>query len=135
FGGRGDTEGTAAARANQAVETLKALVRTLPALSDAEIAFAWRGLVCLTARRSLATGLDPDDATVAFAFGCHGSGTATMAWAGRLAADLLAGAANETDIPALFRGLPQKIPPSNTVNRWGLRAAYGLYALRDALHL
>jgi len=135
FGGRGDTEGTAAAGGCQAAETLKTLVRTLPAFSDAQIAFAWRGLVCLTARRTLAVGIDPDDPSISFAFGCHGSGTATMPWAGRLAADLVAGAARESDIPALFRGLPQKLPPSNAVLRLGLRAAYGVYGLRDALHL
>ncbi len=135
FGGRGDTQGTATAARCQAAETLKALTNAIPALSDARIAFAWRGLVCLTARHTLAVGIDPDDASVAFAFGCHGSGTATMPWAGRLAADLVAGAARETDVPVLFRGLPQKLPPSNAVLRLGLRAAYGIYGLRDALHL
>ncbi|WP_295555061.1 FAD-dependent oxidoreductase [uncultured Hyphomicrobium sp.] len=135
FGGRGDTQGTSVARAKKAAETLKCLTHTLPAFADAEIAFAWRGLVSLTARRSLAVGLDPDDASVAFAFGCHGSGTATMPWAGRLAADLAVGAARETDVPTLFRGLPPRLPPSNILLRWGLRAAYGVYALRDALHM
>jgi len=135
FGGRGDTQGTATAGGCQAAETLKALTNVMPALSDARIAFAWRGLVCLTARRTLAVGVDPDDASVAFAFGCHGSGTATMPWAGRLAADLVTGAARETDVPAVFRGLPQKLPPSNAVLRLGLRATYGIYGLRDALHL
>ena len=89
----------------------------------------------LTARRTLAVGLDPDDRSVAFAFGCHGSGTATLPWAGKLGADLLSGAASEADVPALFRGLPPKLPPSNTALRWGLRAAYGVYGLRDALHI
>lgn len=135
FGGRGDTQGTASAAKRQALATLRTLRSVLPAFADAEIAYAWRGLVCLTARRSLSVGCDPDDATVAFAFGCHGSGTATMPWAGRLAADLLAGAASESDVPAVFRGLPKKLPPSNAALRWGLRAAYGVYAVRDALHL
>lgn len=134
FGGRGDTEGSAVAARHQAAATLATLRRTLPAFEDAEIAFAWRGLVCLTARRSLAVGLDTEDRSIAFAFGCHGSGTATMPWAGRLAADLLAGTAREADIPALLRGLPPRFPPFNAALRWGLRGAYGVYAIRDALH-
>ncbi|MGE0024963.1 MAG: NAD(P)/FAD-dependent oxidoreductase [Hyphomicrobium sp.] len=135
LGGRGDTQGTPDAAEDQARATLTTLRRVLPAFADAEIAFAWRGLVCITARRTLALGRDPDDPSVAFAFGCHGSGTATMPWAGRLAADLLAGAATESDVPALLRGLPKKLPPSNAALRWGLRAAYALYAVRDSLHI
>jgi glycine/D-amino acid oxidase-like deaminating enzyme len=135
FGGRGDTQGTAAAGRCQSAETLKSLVRTLPAFSDARIESAWRGLVCLTARRTLAVGVDPNDPSISFAFGCQGSGTATMPWAGRLAADLVTGAASDTAVPALFRGLPPKLPPSNALLRMGLRAAYGVYGLRDALHL
>jgi len=135
FGQRGDTRGTPAADRAQSAETIASLKRVLPAFSDAQISSAWRGLVCLTARRTLALGLDPDDANVAFAFGCHGSGTATMSWSGRLAADLVAGAAGEKDVPALFRGLPPRLPPVNMALRWGLRTAYALYGLRDALHM
>ncbi len=135
FGQRGDTRGTEAAARAQSAQTLASLKRVLPAFADAEISSSWRGLVCLTARRTLALGLDPDDATVAFAFGCHGSGTATMSWSGRFAADLVAGAAAEKDVPALFRGLPPKLPPANLALRWGLKTAYAFYGLRDALHV
>ena len=135
FGMRGDTRGTTAAGRAQSAETIAALKRVLPAFSDARISSAWRGLVCLTARRTLALGLDPGDASIAFAFGCHGSGTATMSWSGRLLADLVAGAAGEDDVPALFRGLPPRLPPSNMALRWGLRTAYAFYGLRDALHV
>jgi glycine/D-amino acid oxidase-like deaminating enzyme len=135
FGRRGDTRGTTAAGRAQSARTMAALKRVLPAFSDARISSAWRGLVCLTARRTLALGLDPDDATIAFAFGCHGSGTATMSWSGRLAADLVAGASSESDVPALFRGLPPRLPRSNMALRWGLRTAYAFYGLRDALHV
>lgn len=135
FGQRGDTQGTPAAARAQSTGTLASLKRVLPQFADAEISATWRGLVGLTARRTLAVGLDPDDKSVAFAFGCHGSGTATLPWAGKLAADLLSGAATEADVPALFRGLPPKLPPSNAALRWGLRAAYGVYGLRDALHI
>jgi glycine/D-amino acid oxidase-like deaminating enzyme len=135
FGQRGDTRGMPDAARAQSEQTLASLKRVLPAFADAEIAYAWRGLVCLTARRTLALGLDPDDATVAFAFGCHGSGTATMSWSGRLAADLIAGATTEKDVPALFRGLPPRLPPANIALRWGLKTAYAFYGLRDVLHI
>ena len=135
FGRRGDTEGTAAAAARQADDTLATLKLALPAFADAEIAYSWRGLVCVTARRTLALGLDPDDPSVAYAFGCQGSGTATMTWAGKLAGDLVAGSAGASDVPAIFRGLPPRFPPSNALLRWGLRGAYTVYALRDALHV
>ncbi len=135
FGRRGDTEGTAPAAAKQAAETLATLTWALPSFADAEIAYSWRGLVCVTARRTLALGLDPDDASVAYAFGCQGSGTATMTWAGKQAADLVAGSAGMSDVPAIFRGLPPRLPSSNALLRWGLRGAYAVYALRDALHV
>jgi len=135
FGQRGDTRGTPAAARAQSARTLASLKRVLPAFGDAEISSAWRGLVCLTSRRTLALGRDPDDATVAFAFGCHGSGTATMSWSGRLAADLVAGVAGGKDVPALFRGLPPKLPPANLALRCCLKAAYALYGIRDALHV
>lgn len=131
FGSRGDVSGTPEA-AVATVHNLEAdLKRVLPGLSDARAEYAWRGLVALTARRSLALGIDPSDTSVVFAFGCHGSGTATISWAGRKAADLSVAACTEADLPAVFRGLPPRLPSSPHLIRWGLRAAYGYYALRD----
>lgn len=133
FGMRGDTSGSDAAQAAQARRTLAELKRVLPAYADAEVASTWRGLVCLTARFTLALGLMPGAGDVAFAFGCHGSGTATLSWAGARAADLVTGAAREADIPVLLRGLPPRLPPGRATQRLGLKAAYGLYRLKDAL--
>ncbi|MBL8574043.1 MAG: FAD-binding oxidoreductase [Hyphomicrobiaceae bacterium] len=135
FGMRGDTSGSDGAQDAQAERTVKALRRALPAYADAEIAHAWRGLVCLTGRFTLSLGLLPDEPSVAFAFGCHGSGTATMTWAGSRAADLVMGAAREDDIPALLRGLAPRLPPNRLALRLGLKAAYGLYRVKDALGL
>lgn len=133
FGGRGDTAGTDVAAARQSAVLLKTLKRVLPDFADARIAFAWRGLVALTARRTLALGVDPDDPSLAFAYGCQGSGIATMSWAGRQVADLVAGTASTNDTPALFRERPRSLPPSPRLLRWGLRAAYTLYGIRDAI--
>jgi glycine/D-amino acid oxidase-like deaminating enzyme len=131
FGERGDRSGTLQAAGERSLIALADLHRILPAFADARIAYAWRGLVCLTARRVMAVGLDPDDPTTAFAFGCHGSGVATMSGAGRLAADLVAGAVREADVPAPARGLPPRLPGSDLCLRWGLGAAYRWAAWQD----
>ena len=133
FGRRGDLSGTAEAERTQANAKRDVLSYALPAFEDARVDYHWRGLVSLTARRSLAVGLDPDDKSVAFAFGCHGSGTAAMASAGTMAADLVAGSARVSDVPALFRDLPPKVPRSAFLRRLGLRAAYSVFRLKDAL--
>jgi glycine/D-amino acid oxidase-like deaminating enzyme len=133
FGSRGDTDGSADAAKQQTQYTLDSLKRVLPAFDDASVAYSWRGLVALTARRSMAVGLHPVDKTIAFAFGCHGSGTATMQWAGRLAADLLTKRAGYSDVPVAFRGLPPPLPQSTRVIRWGLKTAYRYYGWRDAV--
>lgn len=131
FGSRGDTTGSAKSAEQHQSIALADLKRVLPTFEDAQIESAWRGLVALTARRTLAVGLHPADTTITFAFGCHGSGTATMQWAGKIAADLIAGRASHADVPAMFRGLPPLLPPSPRALRLGLRAAYRYYGYRD----
>lgn len=131
FGERGDLAGTQEAAEERAQMTLCELKRVLPAFDDARIAYQWRGLVALTARQVLALGLDPDDPSIAFAFGCHGSGIATMGWAGRRCADLVTGTMREDEIPVLVRGLPPRVPGSDVLVRWGLGAAYRWFSLAD----
>jgi glycine/D-amino acid oxidase-like deaminating enzyme len=131
FGERGDIDGTREAAARRATLALSDLKRILPAFADARIDYAWRGLVCLTARRTLAVGLDREDGSVAFAFGCHGSGVATMSWAGRQCADLVMGASKESDLPTLVRGLPPRLPPSPTLQRAALAASYRFFQWQD----
>lgn len=135
FGGRGDTNGTPEAAAHQTQAALLRLKRILPGFDDARIAYSWRGLVCLTRRRTASIGLLPGDPNIGFAFGCQGSGIATMTWAGALIADLLAGKKSEDDIPALLRGLPGKLPPSAHLIRTLVRTAYAVYALRDRFNV
>jgi glycine/D-amino acid oxidase-like deaminating enzyme len=135
FGGRGDTNGTLEAAAHQTQAALLRLKRILPGFDDARIAYSWRGLVCLTRRRTASIGLLPGDPNIGFAFGCQGSGIATMTWAGALIADLLAGKKSEDDVPALLRGLPGKLPPSPHLIRMLVRAAYAVYALRDRFNV
>jgi glycine/D-amino acid oxidase-like deaminating enzyme len=135
FGCRGDTSGSCESAQKQTWRTLKSLKRVLPAFSDARVDWSWRGLVSLTVRKSLSVCTDPVDPSIAFAFGCHGSGIATMTSAGRMAADLVAGKLCAREIPAVFRSLPPALPPSDSMLRWGLRAAYCYYAVRDALHV
>lgn len=135
FGCRGDTKGTPEAAQNHARLAQAEMVRLLPTFADARVAFSWRGLISLTARKTLAIAADPADASVVSAFGCHGSGVATMTWAGRMAAGLVTGAIETSGIPAVFQDLPPKLPRSSFLRRSGLRAAYRYYAVRDALRL
>ncbi|MDX2307364.1 MAG: FAD-dependent oxidoreductase [Hyphomicrobium sp.] len=133
FGCRGDTTGSEAAADRHAAVTLSELKRTQPAFHDARIDDYWSGFVSLTARRTLAIGHVPDDPSTVFAFGCHGSGIAAMTWSGRLAADIVQDPGAIGVVPALFRGLPPRLPPFAPLLRWGLRSAYAYYRLNDGV--
>lgn len=119
LGGRGDTTGRP--------EGLRAMQRMLerrrqrqfPALTGMSTSHAWRGLISATRRLTPAVGVLPDDASIGYAFGCHGNGVAFMTWAGRVLSDMILGKA--VDLPAPLRGLPARFPLPQ-LRLWYLRA-------------
>jgi glycine/D-amino acid oxidase-like deaminating enzyme len=81
-------------------------------------------------RLTPAVGELPDDASVSFAFGCHGNGVAFMTWAGRALAERIAGTAGE--LPAPVRGLPDRFPLP-ALRLWGLRVMLARAWIEDAV--
>ena len=134
FGGRGDFSGTDAEGARMQARLLAAIVRKFPAWDSLRVDHFWRGMVAITRKLAPSFGCLPDDPTVWYGFGCFGNGVNTMPWIGRTLARRIAGVVpTRTERCAVYAGLPARLPPINWMKTLGLRAAYGRYALLDAL--
>lgn len=119
FGGRGDTSGSPSGGEAMRRSLTRRMGQLFPAFKGVEITNSWRGFIAATTRLTPAIGELPSDASVSYAFGCHGNGVAFMTWAGRELALRIAGSGEE--LPAPLRGLPARFPfPS--LRRWQLRA-------------
>ncbi|GHE05330.1 hypothetical protein U879_02865 [Defluviimonas sp. 20V17] len=128
FGMRG---GTSAAPA--AIATTQARVRShfdamFPAWNGVETESRWSGFVCLTGSLAPFVGRVPGAEGLFAALGWHGSGVAPASRGGRLAAQLIAGAAPE--IPALMAAPPRRFPLP-AFRRTALAAGYLAADLRD----
>lgn len=130
FGGRGDTTGTPAGGRAMKRSLQRYLRRLFPAWGEVELTHSWRGFIAATTRLTPAVGELRDDASVSFAFGCHGNGVALMTWAGRELARRIAGTAGA--LPAPMAGLPRPFPWPAT-RLWQLRAVLVRAAIEDAL--
>jgi len=84
----------------------------------------------MNARQTPTIGQFADEPDMWFAMGYHGDGVSAAPWSGRMLANLVAGKAQLSDIPAPMRGPPPQIPLS-FLRRWYLRAALGYYQLTD----
>ncbi|MGB5093724.1 MAG: FAD-dependent oxidoreductase [Parvibaculum sp.] len=130
FGARGDNTG----RPEDAIQMRRWMERRLgevfPAWQGIETTHYWRGFVCMNARQTPTIGQFADEPDMWFAMGYHGDGVSAAPWSGRMLANLVAGKAQLSDIPAPMRGPPPQIPLS-FLRRWYLRAALGYYQLRD----
>jgi glycine/D-amino acid oxidase-like deaminating enzyme len=130
FGARGDLTGRPADALRMRGFMERRLGEVFPGWAHVPVTHNWRGLVCMTLRRTPSIGELEDDPGVFFALAWHGNGVAAAPWAGRLLARLIGGTAGNLDIPAVFRGSPARIPfPS--LRRWYLRGALGYYRLTD----
>ncbi len=119
FGGRGDTSGTPSGGAAMRRLLERRMGELFPTFCGVEITHSWRGFIAATTRLAPAIGELPSDASVSYAFGCHGNGVALMTWAGRELARRITD--TERALPAPFHGLPPRFPlPS--LRRWQLRA-------------
>jgi glycine/D-amino acid oxidase-like deaminating enzyme len=131
FGMRGDLDGSEAGAPKWRARLETNLARMFPAWPGVGLEYFWRGPICATRALSPAVGRLPDDPGVYHAFGWHGSGVNGAQVAGRLLADVIAGAA-ETTIPAPYRGLPPRIPLPGLRRLW-LGATLAVYRLADAI--
>lgn len=132
IGGRGDTVGSEKASSRQNLWLVDQFRKMFPAWNDVDISYNWSGLVCVTRRGVPALGVTPDDQTIGYAFGCHGSGINNATWMGYEQARLMASdnpaRAAET-LPSIVRALPARIfgPRRSIINM-----AYLAYSVVDA---
>jgi glycine/D-amino acid oxidase-like deaminating enzyme len=131
FGMRGDLSGADANIPRWRARLARHLARMFPRWAEVPLTHFWRGPVCATRAFTPAVGRLSDDPTVFHAFGWHGSGVNGANLAGRLLAEVIAGA-DETTIPAPFRGLPPRIPLPGLRRLW-LGATLAAYRALDAL--
>jgi glycine/D-amino acid oxidase-like deaminating enzyme len=131
FGMRGDLTGANVFEARWRARLQHNLGRAFPEWRDIPLTHFWRGPICATRAFAPAVGRLSDDPTVFHAFGWHGSGVNGAQVAARLLAEVVAGAP-ESIIPALWRGLPPRIPLPGLRPLW-LGATLALFRLRDRL--
>ena len=132
IGGRGDTVGSAAAGVRKAHWLEREFKSLFPAWQEVETTYNWSGLICVTRRGVPAVGCVPDDTSIGYAFGCHGSGLNNATWMGHELAQVMA--SNEPEkavqsLPEIVRSLPPRFfGPRRTI----LNAALMAYAAIDA---
>ncbi len=131
FGGRGGTDAAPAAL-DAITRGLRASFEAMfPAWAHVPTERAWGGFVCLTRRRVPFIGaiaaMPGAYATLAW----HGNGVAMGSFAGKLAADLMAGAQGAAEsIPGIMRREPARFPLPG-LRRHYLKVAYVGYGLKD----
>ncbi|MEO0330049.1 MAG: FAD-dependent oxidoreductase, partial [Pseudomonadota bacterium] len=115
IGGRADFKGTPEGAQKTKLQLGKIFNELWPEWRDVEIEYDWRGFVCFTSRFTPTIGRLPDDPSVHFAFGYHGSGVSNATWSGRELARWLATGNDQKSIipkhlPAPVHGLSQAFP-------------------------
>lgn len=131
FGGRGGTDAAPVA--------LEAITRQLrvsfeamfPAWAHVGSERVWGGFVCLARRRVPFIGAIAEMQGAYATLAWHGNGVAMASYAGKLVADLMAGAEGAGEaIPAMMRSEPARFPLAG-LRRHYLKAAYVGYGLKD----
>jgi len=132
FGARGDTTGRPEHGKAMKSWMIRRLGEVFPSWREIEVSHFWRGLVCVTQKRTPSLGRLEDDPTVLYGYGYHANGVNTAPWVGRLLAQLIAGRHNSEDsIPRVMTGQPQRFPFA-ALRLWYLRAAYLYYRFQDS---
>ena len=133
FGARGDFTGSPRDGERMRAWMERRLGEVFPPCRGIDISHFWRGLVCITQRRTPAVGRLDEEGRVWFGFGYHGCGVNTAPLTGRRLARLVAGAEKvPADVPTVMRGLPPRFPLP-ALRTWALRVAYAWYGLKDRL--
>ena len=130
FGARGDLTGRPEDGARMRGWMARRFREVFPAWQDVGIDHFWRGFVCMSRSLAPSIGRLDDDDSVFYGFGYHANGVNTAPWAGCKIAEMVAGKAQEADLPAVVRGLPARFPLPALRLKY-LAAAYRWYGLRD----
>ena len=115
----------------------RAIEQEWPQFAGLEFDYQWRGLVCFGLGRRPSIGRMPEDRSIYFGYGYHGTGVSTATWSGREIAKWMVqeSAGDEimpTHLPAIMQGRSPKFPLS-ALRRQFLLAALKFYRLRDIL--
>lgn len=129
LGGRGDTTGTARAATRMRRKLEAGLAEVYGPRRAHRTEYFWRGFIAVTSNFLPAIGSLKDDATVHYAFGCHGNGVALMSWAGRALAQRIAGKISA--LPHAVSLWPRAFAKSGFMRRQTLRLALLRAAIRD----
>ncbi|MEM7189797.1 MAG: FAD-binding oxidoreductase [Pseudomonadota bacterium] len=109
LGARGDLTGAPKSSAAMRNQLTWRIAECFPGWAGIPLDYFWNGPICATASYTPSVGALPNDPTVFTCFGWHGSGVNAANLAGRLLAEVIAGALEDT-IPAPMRGLPRRLP-------------------------
>lgn len=133
FGARGDTTGNESAADKMKAWMVRRLGEVFPHWRDVQISYYWRGLVCMTRKRTPSIGRLAQDPSILYGFGYHANGVNTAPWAGKQIADMIASGDDGGErIPQICRGIAP-IFPMSALRLWYLRAAYQYFRFKDAL--
>lgn len=137
LGARGNPVGDPAGAERTFAGMKREIARMWPQFADLEYTHQWRGLVCFGLGLRPSIGRMPDDPSVYFGYGYHGTGVSTASWSGRELARWLAAAPAASELlppqlPAIMRGRSPRFPLA-FLRRQYLRAGLAFYRLRDWL--
>ena len=131
FGARGSLDSTPAGLEGAKRRLRREFEALFPAWAGVETARFWSGFVCLSRDRVPFVGAIPGLPGAFASLAYHGNGVAFSNAAGRLAADLAAGAKDaDAALPAVVRG-PMRAFPLPGLRRAYLGAAFAGYAAQD----
>ncbi len=133
MGERGDTTGRPEDGERIRAQLVRRLSEVFPDWKGIEAEYFWRGLVCMTRKLAPSLGRLEEDRSVYYAFGFHANGVNSAPWAGRALAHAIAGSnSGDPIVPAVWRGLPTRMPPLGAWSRrLALRGAYLHYRRHD----
>lgn len=137
LGVRGNHVGDPAGAEKTFAHMQREIARMWSQFAGLEYTHRWRGLVCFGLGLRPSIGRRPQDRSIYFGYGYHGTGVSTASWTGRELARWLTGAAGgdtlvPTHLPAILRGRSPRFPLA-FLRRQYLRAGLAYYRLRDWL--
>lgn len=137
LGGRGNCIGDPEGADTTGNYLRRSIGERWPHFKHIEYTHQWRGLVCFTQLFRPSIGRMPEDKSIYFGFGYHGTGVNTAPWAGRELAKWLAGKESGDDVvpqhlPAIVRGRTPKVPLA-FLRRQYVRAGLLAYKIKDII--
>jgi len=132
FGTRGDTTGTVEDGERMKTWMKIRLGEQFPAWKDVELTHFWKGFICATRDFVPSIGQFPDDSSVYYGLGYHGTGIAFGTWTGLQLAKLVQKKITTVSLPLVCQNFP-RLFPFHTFRLWYLRLILSFYRIKDEL--